>query len=141
VPLAVWKEEFMRNFNKGVIVGIALGVLLTPLSGQETRRLLAARTEEFLNLLPEDSLFNRYSSLFTERVNLTRANVRGYAQGAVGKAKDTGSVLGHRALDKSQDLASRARLAGHDIADRARHKVGHGSNGTRSFHEPDADLL
>jgi len=36
----------MNSFTKGMLVGVGVGLLIAPLSGRETRRLLAERARE-----------------------------------------------------------------------------------------------
>ncbi|SRR5258707_5786435 len=110
----------MNNFTKGILVGVGVGLLLAPLSGRETRRLLSERAQEFLHALPEDSRLNQYAAQVSERVTSTKENWRGYAQQAVSRAKDTGSTFGSKAIQSSQDMASRAKQAGQDMANRAK---------------------
>ena len=106
----------MKNFTKGILVGVGVGLLVAPLSGQETRRLLAERVREWRDSLPEDSQINRYATQLTERVNSAKENWRDYAQQAVSKAKDTGSA----AIQSGQGMASKARQTGMDMASRAK---------------------
>lgn len=110
----------MNNFTKGVLVGVGIGLLVAPLSGEETRRLLAERVQEWRNSLPEDSRLNQYATQVSDRVNSTRENWRGYAQQAISKARDTGSTLSSRAMQSGQDIASKARQTGQDVTSRAR---------------------
>lgn len=110
----------MKNFTKGVLLGVGIGLLIAPLSGKETRRLLAERAQEWRNSLPRDSRLNQYISQVSERVSETGENLRGYAEQAVSKAKDTGSSLGYKAMQSSQEMAGKAKQAGQDIAGKAR---------------------
>src|SRR5437879_2847570 len=104
----------MNNFTKGLLVGMGVGLLIAPLSGQETRRLLAERAREWREALPEDSRVNQYATQISDRVTSTRENWRGYAQQAVSKARDTGSTLGNKALQSSQSMAMRAKQTSQD---------------------------
>lgn len=110
----------MNNFTKGILLGVGVGLLVAPLSGQETRRLLAERVQEWRNSLPEDSPINQYASQVSERVTSTKENWRGYAQQVVSKAKDTGSSLGNKAIQSSQEMASKARQSGQEMASKAK---------------------
>lgn len=106
----------MKNFTKGILVGVGVGLLVAPLSGRETRHLLAERVQEWRNSLPEDSRINHYAAQVSERVTSTKENWRGYAQQAVSRAKDTGSA----AIQSSQDMANKAKQTGIDMASRAK---------------------
>jgi gas vesicle protein len=110
----------MNNFTKGVLVGVGIGLLVAPLSGEETRRLLAERVQEWRDSLPEDSRLNRYAEQVSDRVNSTRENWRGYAQQAISRARDTSSALSNRAMQSGQEIASKARQTGQDVASRAK---------------------
>lgn len=110
----------MNNFTKGLLVGVGVGLLIAPLSGQETRRLLAERAQEWRNSLPEDSRINQYATQISDRVTSTKENWRGYARQAVSKAKDTGSTFGNKALQSGQGMAMRARQTSMDMASRAK---------------------
>jgi gas vesicle protein len=106
----------MKNFTKGILLGVGVGLLIAPLSGQETRRLLAERVQSWRNSLPEDSLVNQYANQVSDRVSSAKENWRGYAQQVVSKAKDTSSS----ALQSGQDMASKAKQTGQDVASKAR---------------------
>jgi gas vesicle protein len=110
----------MNNFTKGILVGVGVGLLVAPLSGQETRRLLAARVQEWRNSLPEDSPINQYASQVADRVTSTKENWRGYAQQAVSKAKDSGSAFGNKAMQSGQEMASKAKLTSQEMANKAK---------------------
>jgi gas vesicle protein len=123
----------MNNFTKGILLGVGVGLLVAPLSGQETRRLLAERVQEWRNSLPEDSPINQYASQVSERVTSTKENWRGYAQQVVSKAKDTGSSLGNKAIQSSQEMANKAKQAGQGMASKTKQGTGYSSsspNGT-----------
>ncbi|HEX7733239.1 MAG TPA: YtxH domain-containing protein [Ktedonobacteraceae bacterium] len=110
----------MNNFTKGLLVGVGVGLLIAPLSGQETRRLLAERAREWRESLPEDSRMNRYATQISDRVTSTKENWREYARQAASKARDKGSTLSNKALQSSQGMAMRARQTGMDMASRAK---------------------
>lgn len=113
----------MRSFTKGILVGIGVGLLFAPLTGEEMRHLLRERFDEFKNSLPEDSRLNQYVHEVSNRVEQTRGNLRGYTQQAVLRAKDTGYTLSNRALHTGQDLASKAKHTGQDMASNVAHKA------------------
>lgn len=104
----------MKTFTKGVLLGIGVGLLVAPMTGEEMRRLLNARFIELRNSLPEDA--NAYVQQITERVSQTGGNLRGYAQQAISKVKDAGNTLG----DLAQQSAHEVKQAGQDLADTTR---------------------
>lgn len=110
----------MKNFTKGILVGVGVGLLVAPIKGEDMRRLLAERAREWRNSLPEDSKINRYASQISERVSSTKENWRDYAQQAVSKAKDTGATFGNKAMQTGQDMATRAKQTGQDMASKAK---------------------
>jgi gas vesicle protein len=101
----------MRSFTKGVLVGIGIGLLIAPMTGEEMRRLINQRFTDLRNSLPENA--NQYVHQVTERVAQTGENLREYAQQAVSKVKDTGSTLG----DLAQRSVREVKQAGQDLAD------------------------
>ena len=110
----------MNNFTKGILLGVGVGLLVAPLSGQETRRLLAERVQEWRNSLPEDSRINQYADQVSDRVTSTKENWRGYAQQVVSKAKDTGSSLSNKAVQSGQEMASKAKQTSMEMANKAK---------------------
>src|SRR5579885_3888814 len=101
----------MRSFTKGVLVGIGIGLMIAPMTGEEMRRLINQRFTDLRNSLPENA--NQYVHQVTERVAQTGGNLRDYAQQAVSKVKDTGSTLG----DLAQRSVQEVKQAGQDLAD------------------------
>lgn len=110
----------MRNFTRGLLVGIGVGFLFAPLKGEQLRHLLSERFAEFRNSLPEDSALNHYAHQLSDRAGYAKEHLRDYAQQTVSKAMDTGSTLGTRAMHSGQDLAHKAVETGHDLANKAR---------------------
>ncbi len=110
----------MRNFTRGLLVGVGVGFLFAPLTGEQLRRLLSERFNEFRDSLPEDSSLHHYAHQLSDRVEHTKENVRGYAQQTVSKAIDTGSTLGNKAMHSGQDMAHKAMETGQDLANKAR---------------------
>ena len=104
----------MNNFTKGVLFGVGVGLLLAPLSGEETRRRLVGRFNELRGSLPESS--QEYVRQVSGRVSQTGDSLRGYAQQAVSAVKDTGSTLG----DLAQRSAHEVKLAGQDVANQTK---------------------
>lgn len=109
----------MNSFTKGVLVGIGVGLLFAPVSGEETRRVLKERFVEWRNSLPEDSRLNQYTQQVSERVSQTKENLQNYAQQAVSKVRDTSNTL----TNKAQQSIQQAKQAGQDMAERTRQSV------------------
>jgi len=109
----------MKNFTKGILVGVSVGLLFAPLSGEETRRVLKERFAEWRNSLPEDSRLNQYAQQVTQRVEQTKDNLQTYAQQAVSKVKDTSNILGN----KTQQSIHEVKQTGQDIANKTKQNV------------------
>lgn len=109
----------MRNFTRGLLVGVGIGFLFAPLKGEQLRNLLAERFNEFRNSLPEDSSLHRYAHQIRESMESTKENLRGYAQQTVSKAIDTGSTLSNRAMQAGQEIAQKAAQTSQDMAQKA----------------------
>lgn len=113
----------MKSFTRGLLIGVGIGFLFAPLTGEQMRHLLAERFNEFRDSLPEDSVLRplrRYSRQIREGVEFTKENLRGYAQQAVSKAKDTGSLLSNKAMQTGQDVAQKAKQTSQDVAQKAK---------------------
>lgn len=109
----------MNNFTKGILVGVGIGLLIAPMKGEETRRLLGERLNELRNSLPENEQINQYVRQVSDRVSHTSENLRGYAQQAASKLKETGNTLGslaQRSVDEvkqtSQDVVGKTKKIG-----------------------------
>src|ERR1700739_4239848 len=100
----------MNNFTKGVLVGVGVGLLFAPMTGQELRRILNERFTELRSRLPENA--DQYVHQVSERVSQAGGNLRDYAQQAVSTVKDTGSTLGGLAQRSAQEV----KQASQDIA-------------------------
>ncbi len=94
----------MNKFLTGVMVGVGVGLLFAPFSGEETRRRLAERWTALSQALPETG--QEYVQHVTERVSQAGENLRGQAQEAVSVAKDAGSTLGDLAQRSAQEVQS-----------------------------------
>ncbi len=118
----------MNNFMKGVLVGVGIGLLVAPMRGEETRRLLAQRFEELRARIPENSQIGGYVQQVSGRVSQTASNLKGYAQEAASRVKDTASDLtdiseargkGHGGRRSRPSQPSSAALAPHIIDGRS----------------------
>jgi gas vesicle protein len=129
----------LNNFIKGVLVGVGIGLLVAPVSGDETRRIIRESFIEWRNSLPEDSRLNQYTQQVSERVAQTRENLQNYAQQAASKVKDTSSTLSN----KAQQSVQQARQTGQEVVDRAKQSAARSSgtsSSTRVVPEPSNTL-
>lgn len=106
----------MKNFVKGMLVGVGIGLLVAPMKGEEMRNLLSERFQEMRGYLPESDQLNQYVQQVSGRVSQTSSNLKDYAQQAATKMKDTGSGLGELA----QKTASDVKQTGKDVAETTR---------------------
>ena len=109
----------MRRFFTGLLLGLGIGLLIAPVSGEETRRQLAERFAEWRGYLPENEQLNQYMQQVSERVSQTSNNLKDYAQQAVSKVKDTGSSLG----ELGQKAGSDVMQAGQDVVETTKQTV------------------
>jgi gas vesicle protein len=115
-----WKEGLdVNNFVKGILVGVGVGLLVAPLSGQETRRVLRERYDEWRDSLPEDSRVNQYANQVSERVSQTKENLQQYAEQAVSAVKDKSNTLGNKAQQYAGQAVSKVKDTGNTLSDKA----------------------
>ena len=119
-----WKEGLdVNNFIKGILVGVGVGLLVAPLSGQETRRVLRERYTEWRDSLPEDSRVNQYANQVSERVSQTKENLQHYTDQAVSAVKDKSSTLGNKAQQYAGQAVSKVKDTGSTLGDKAQQSV------------------
>jgi gas vesicle protein len=106
----------MNSFVKGVLVGVGVGLLVAPMRGEEMRKLLKERINEWRGYLPENAQLNQYVQQVSDRVSQTSSELKGYAQQAVNKVKETSSNLS----DLAQQATSSVKQTGQDVADTAK---------------------
>ena len=109
----------MKRFITGVLLGLGIGLLVAPVTGEEARRRLVERFNELLGYIPENEQLNQYVQQVSERVSQTGSNLKDYAQQAVSKVKDTGSSLG----ELGQKAGSDVKQAGQDVVDTTKQTV------------------
>jgi len=111
----------MKGFVRGVLVGVGVGLLIAPMTGEEMRRQLAQRAAKMRSYLPEDAnaQLSQYTQQITERVSQTGSNLKGYAQQAATKVKETGTTLG----DLAQKATSDVKQTAQDTADITKQSV------------------
>jgi|SRR5579863_5725013 len=102
----------MNSFVKGVLVGVGVGLLIAPMRGEDTRRMLNQRFQEMRGYLPENEQMNQYMQQVSNRVSQASSNLSDLAQQAASKVKDTSSSLGNMA----QQAASTVKQTGQDVA-------------------------
>lgn len=103
----------MKGFVRGMLVGVGVGLLVAPITGEEMRRRLGERIATLRSYLPEDAnvQLNQYTQQVSERVAQTGSNLKGYAQQAATKVKETGSTLGDLAQKATSDVKQTAQEA------------------------------
>lgn len=111
----------MNGFVKGVLVGVGVGLLVAPMTGEEMRRQLGERIATLRGYLPEDAnvQLNQYTQQVSDRVAQTGSNLKGYAQQAATKVKETGSTLG----DLAQKATTEVKRTAQDTADITKQNV------------------
>ncbi len=109
----------MKRFFTGVLLGLGIGLLVAPVTGEEARRRLVERFNELLGYIPENEQLNQYVQQVSERVSQTGSNLKDYAQQAVSKVKDTGSSLGELGQKASSDV----KQASQDVVETTKQTV------------------
>lgn len=103
----------MNGFFKGILVGVGVGLLVAPMRGEDTRRMLSQRIQELRGYLPENEQVNQYVQQVSSRVSQASSNLTDLAQQAASKVKDTGSSLGNL----GQQAATTVKQTSQDVAD------------------------
>ncbi len=102
----------MNNFLKGMLFGVGIGLLVAPMRGEEMRRLLSERANEFRGYLPENEQLDTYRQQVTDRVSQTAGTLKDYASQAATQVKSTASNLS----DIAQNAASTVKDTSKDVA-------------------------
>ena len=103
----------MKNFVKGLLVGVGIGLLVAPMRGEDTRRIVGQRIQELRGYLPENEQLNQYVQQVSSRVSQAGSNLGDLAQQAAGKVKETSSTLGNLA----QQATSTVKQTSQDVVD------------------------
>src|SRR5579883_2739243 len=103
----------MNNFVKGVLFGVGIGLLVAPLKGEETRRLISERLGELRGYLPENEQLDAYRQQISSRVSQTTDVLKDYAQQAATTVKSSASNLSNIA----QGAAGTVKQSGQDVID------------------------
>lgn len=101
----------MGRFLNGVLVGIGIGLLVAPMKGDETRRLVNERFEDLRSRLPDNEQLRQAGQQVASGVSQTAQKVKDYAQLAPSQVKTTASNVG----DLTKQTATEARYTGQDI--------------------------
>lgn len=111
----------MKGFVRGVLVGVGVGLLVAPMTGEEMRRMLGERIQTLRSYLPEDAnaQISQYTQQVSSRVAQTGSNLKDYAQQAASKVKDTSSTLG----DLAQKAGSEVKQTAQDTANITKQNV------------------
>ena len=111
----------MKGFVRGVLVGVGVGLLVAPMTGEEMRRQLGERIATLRSYLPEDAnaQLSQYTQQVSGRVAQTGSNLKEYAQQAASKVKETGNTLG----DLAQKATSDVKQTAQDTADITKQSV------------------
>jgi len=109
----------MNSFLRGILLGIGIGLLVAPMRGEEMRKLLGERFNEFRGYLPENEQLNMYGQQVSSRIAQTAGTLKGYAQQAATTVKSGADNLS----DIAQSAASTVKQTGKDVADTTRQNV------------------
>jgi gas vesicle protein len=125
----------MKGFVRGILVGVGVGLLVAPVTGEEMRRRLGERIATLRSYLPEDASaqLSQYTQQVSERVAQTGSNLKDYAQQAASKVKETGSTLGDLAQKATTDVKQTAQ----DTADITKQKAASLKQGSAAVREPE----
>jgi len=102
----------MGRFLNGALVGLGIGLLVAPMKGEETRRLVRTRYEELRSSLSENEQLKQAGQQTATRVSQTAGTLKNAAQQAATKVRGTGSTLGNLA----QQSARKVKQRGQDVA-------------------------
>lgn len=109
----------MNNFTKGLLIGVGIGLLIAPMRGEETRRLIAERAGQLRGYLPENEQLDLYRQQVSDRVRDTASTLKDYAQQAASTVKSSANNLS----DIAQNATSTIKRSGQDVADTTKDAV------------------
>lgn len=118
----------MNNFFKGILLGVGVGLLVAPMKGDEMRKLVSERFNEFRGYLPENEQLSTYKDQISSRVNQTAGTLKDYAQQAATTVKSSANNLSSIA----QGAGSEIKRTGQDVADTTTTTIKTGTNNTGS---------
>ena len=109
----------MANFVRNVLIGVGIGLLVAPMSGEEMRRMLGERFQQLQNSLPENSQLKQYTQQVSDRVTQGAQDLKTYAQQAAGEVKNSASNLSNIA----SNATSTVQQTGQDLADTTKQNI------------------
>lgn len=116
----------MNSLLRGLLFGVGLGLLIAPMRGEEMRRLVSERINEFRGYVPESGQLDTYRQQVTDRVSQTAGTLKDYAQQAASTVKTSAGNLSNIA----QNAASTVKSTGQDVADTTKQTINSSSNGS-----------
>jgi gas vesicle protein len=109
----------MNNFIRGLLFGAGIGLLVAPMKGEELRKRLSERANDFRRYLPENTQIDAYRHQIGERVSQTTDTLKNYAQQAGSRA----SVLGNKAQERASTFKERAQTTASTLGDKVQSRV------------------
>ena len=116
----------MNSLFRGLFFGAVLALLFAPMRGEEMRRLISARINEFRGYVPESGQLDTYRQQVTGRVSQTAGTLKDYAQQAASTVKSSANNLGNIA----QNAASTVKSTSQDVANTTKSTVNSANNGS-----------
>ncbi len=116
----------MGSFLRGILFGGVIALLFAPMRGEELRKLLTERINEFRGYIPESGQLDTYRQQVTGRVSQTAGTLKDYAQQAASTVKSSADNLSNIA----QNVASTVKSTGQDVADTTKRTVNSSNNGS-----------
>jgi gas vesicle protein len=113
----------MNRFVKGMLLGIGIGLLVAPMRGEEMRRKIGERLEQYRGYLPEQEQLDLYKRQITDRVSQTTDSLKGYAQQAASTVKTSAQSTASNLSEIAQNAASNIKQTGKGVAGTTRETV------------------
>jgi gas vesicle protein len=107
----------MNRFMKGMLLGIGIGMLVAPMPGEELRKKIVERLQQYRGYLPEGEQLDLYKQQVSERVSQTTNSVKGYAKQAASAVKTSTKRTASDVGGTAQNAASTIKQTGEDTAD------------------------
>jgi len=113
----------MNRFVKGMLLGIGIGLLVAPMRGEEMRRKIGERLQQFKGYLPENEQMDLYKQQISERVSQTTDSLKGYAQQAASTVKTSAKSTASNLSGIAQNAASTIKQTGRDVSNTTKETV------------------
>lgn len=113
----------MNRFVKGMLLGIGIGLFIAPMRGEEMRKKIGERIQQYKGYLPEGEQLVLYKQQVTERVSQTTDSLKGYAQQAASTVKTSAKSTASNLSDIAQNATSTIKQTGRDAANTTRDTV------------------